>query len=507
MQNRNNSSQFILSVIFSLMAVIINYGISFFITPYITENIGTEAYGFVNLAKTFAGYASIITVAINGFAARYVSIEYHKGNYKEANKYFSSIFWGDFIVAAVLLGLFGCIIYKLENFISIPESLVNDVKLLFLLDVINLLSLSLGTVFMISTTIINRLDISGIIKSLSYITEALFLAIVFRLRVPKVYYIGLGLILSSFVLVALNMMVTHKYTPELKVERKSFSKSAVITILKSGVWNSINNLGGTLHSGLDLLITNIMLSPLMAGQLAIIKTITVVFTTLFQLIAQPFQPLQLKYYALGDKPKLIDSFIIAMKVDGLFSNLLAAGFAVFGAAFYSLWVPSEDSSVLQLLTIITIAGTLTEGATYPLFYSYTLTVKNKIPCFVTLGSGVLNLISMYILIKFFNMGLSVVVGTTAVVSIFGNFIFTPLYAAHCLNIKPTSFFPTIIKHSLSAVTMIILFNFTKKIIYPQKWLELTCVAILCSAIGIIVHCIIVLSKEDRRMIKKILFNR
>lgn len=80
---RSTSKQFVVSVIFSFMAVAVNYIISLILTPYITENIGTEAYGFVSLAKTFANYASIFTVALNSFSARYISIEYHKGNLKK----------------------------------------------------------------------------------------------------------------------------------------------------------------------------------------------------------------------------------------------------------------------------------------------------------------------------------------------------------------------------------------------------------------------------------------
>lgn len=88
----NKSKQFISSVFLSLLAVGLNYVITLLLTPYIVGNIGTEAYGFVSLAKTFANYALIFTTALNTFAARFISIEYFNRNTKKAQQYFNSVF-------------------------------------------------------------------------------------------------------------------------------------------------------------------------------------------------------------------------------------------------------------------------------------------------------------------------------------------------------------------------------------------------------------------------------
>ena len=49
------------------IAVVLSYLINFFLTPFITDTAGTEAYGFVTLAKTAVNYISIITVAFTAF--------------------------------------------------------------------------------------------------------------------------------------------------------------------------------------------------------------------------------------------------------------------------------------------------------------------------------------------------------------------------------------------------------------------------------------------------------
>ena len=500
MAARSTSKQFVVSVFFSSFAVALNYLISLVLTPFITENIGTEAYGFVSLAKTFANYASIFTVALNAFPARYISIEYHKGNKKKANVYYNSVFIADIILAIVIIGIAVVIITNLNRFLMIPEDLIGDVKKLFLLDTINFLILSCGTVFMTATTIKNRLEMGSIARAISYIAEAVFLFIAFSLLTPRVYYVGIGLIVSSCVILLINIGLTARLTPDLKVQRGYFSIEAVKSILSAGIWSSVNSLGNTLNTGLDLLVSNMMLSALAAGQLAIVKTISTIFTTLFQLVATAFQPMQLKYYANNDKKLLISSFKLGIKLNGMISNIAFAGFTVFGAVYYKLWTPSQDIGVLQTVTIVTIIGSIIEGAVYPLYYGYNLTVKNKIPCFITILSGLMNVLGMYVLIEFFDTGIYAVVLTTTVLTWLVNFVFNPLYVSYCLKIRLTTFYPTLFRHIVSSVLLLAVFSVIRKIYYPNSWIGLIMVALVCAIIGAILHALIVFDSEDRKMI-------
>ncbi len=502
MSEKNASKQFVVTVLFSFFAVALNYIISLVLTPYITENIGTEAYGFVSLAKTFADYASIFTIALNSFSSRYISVEYYKGNKKKANIYFNSVFIADVVMAVAILLIAVVVIARLDSFLSIPKNLVSSVKKLFLLDTINFLILSCGTVFMTATTIKNRLELGSCAKAISYVAEALFLLITFSLLTPNVYYVGIGLIVSSCVIVALNFVITRKYTPELKLKRGFFSANAVKKLLGAGIWSSVNSLGNTLNTGLDLLVSNVMLSALASGQLAIVKTISTIFLTLIQLVATAFQPMQLRYYAEGNKNQLIKSFKLGIKLNGLVSNIAFAGFTVFGAVYYKLWTPGQDIGVLQTLSVITIIGSVIEGAIYPLYYGYNLVVKVKIPCFVTIFSGLLNVLGMYVLIKYTHMGIYAVVATTTVLTWIVNFGFNPLYLSYCLKVKMTTFYPTLLRHIISSIVLLLTFYGVSRFLYPTTWLELIAVAVICTIIGSVVHMTIVMDKGEIKMVFK-----
>ncbi len=83
----------------------------------------------------------------------------------------------------------------------------------------------------------------------------------------------------------------------------------------------------------------------------------------------------------------------------------------------------------------------------------TLTVKTKIPCFLTIASGLLNVGSMYVLLKYTNLGAYAVVLTTVVIMTIMNLTFNPIYSAKCLNESPAIFYSVIIRHLVSVVIM------------------------------------------------------
>lgn len=480
--------------------MILSFLINFILTPYITKTIGTEAFGFVSLANNFTSYAVIITIALNSYAARYITIEYHRDNKVCANQYYSSVFFADIFLASIIFIISSLFILNLEKVLNISIGLIISVKVLFFLIFVNFYLITVGNVFTTATYIKNRLDLTGIFKVISNIIEIFIFLILFSFGSPNICYIGIGILISSIVVVFTNYMLTRKLTPDLKLNVKNFSFTSVKILVFNGVWNSINSLGNTLNSGLDLIICNLMLSALSMGQLAIAKSISVIFTSLYQLISQPFQPLFLKSYADNKKGQLIKDLKFSMKLSGFFSNLAFAGFVGLGVAYYKLWIPNQNINLIYKLTVITILTSVLEGAVNPLYYIYTLTVKNKIPCIITIIGGLLNIGGMYLLIKYTNLGVYAIVWTTAVILTFINLVTNPLYMTYCLKVKWYTFYPSIFEHIFSCIVMSVVFKVISNLINPQTWIALIFTALLCCIVGAVIHIFIVLNSSEKKRI-------
>lgn len=506
LNKENATKQISLTLFLSVVAMAINYMISFILTPYITTNMGAEAFGFVSLAKTISNYGIIATGCLNAFAARYITIAYHKDDIIKANTYFSSVVFANLglLIITMLFEIF--FICKLQVFIKIPTDLLYDVKVLFALDITNYMMLALTNTFTVAAYIKNKLGSVEINNIIAYLTQVVVLIVLYKFFPIRVYYVGIGLFISTLILFILNTKLAKKYTPDLYAKKEMFSWDAVKKLVVSGVWNSINSVGNLLNSGLDLWVSNLMLSALEMGNLSIVKTVSTILSSLEQLLSRPFQPYLLKYYSKRDLDGVVRVFKFEIMFSGYFSSIIFAGLLTFGTIYYKLWTPTQDNLLLYNITVVTAIGFLFEGIVQPLFYTYTLTLKNKIPCYVTIGSGILNVIGMYVLLRYTNLGLYAVVGTTTALGFITFLVFTPLYSSHCLEIKWSVFYPCILRVLGAAAIITIVLRLLFLNIMPSTWFGLIISALFAFIIGIPIFIFTVLRKEDRVLIKNKLKN-
>ena len=381
--NKNNL-RIATAIIVSGLGVFISYLINFLLTPYITDNIGIEAYGFVSLAKNFVNYAQIATIAITSFVVRYISVSYHERKMQEANEYYSTSVIACVALAGVIFISALLLITKIDLLLNVPQNLIFSVKLLFLIVFLNFVLTTATTPFTTAAYIKNRLDITGIIKIIAYLVDAGVMVILFINCTPNVWFVGMGSLAASVVTFICTYILSKKLVPELVFNKDFFSVSKLKNLVGNGIWNSLNSLGNELNSGLDLIISNLFLNGVATGQIAVVKTIGTMFSMLYEVVYQPFQPNLIKAYASGDVNIFINEQKKAMRICGYFSNVAFAGFVALGGLYYKLWLPSEDTKLLHMLTIVTVLGSVTAGVMRPIYYVYTLTLKNKLPCWITI---------------------------------------------------------------------------------------------------------------------------
>ena len=504
MSNRKRVAK---AIVFSAIASLIAYLINFFLTSYITKHVGIDAYGFVTVSRTFINYASIITTAFTVFIVRYISINYHQNEMREANAYFASSIKACIVISSIILGASLIIVLFLERILVIPERLVNSVKLLFVLMFSGFCFTTITTPFQSAAYIKNRLDISSIARISSYIIESVVLVILFYCFDANLFFVGVGSLSAAILIFVFNYVMAKKLTPELTYDSALVSASKIKNLVKNGIWSSVNQLGNVLNSGLDLLIANLFLSGVEMGQIAVAKTIGSIFSTLISVIYQPLHPQMLKNYSSGNTDVFMKNLTKSMKLCGFFGALFYSGFFSLGLLYFKLWLPGEDSLLLHRLTLLTVLNYVTESVVMPLYYVSTLTVKNKVPCWVTIGGGVLNVLAMYVLLKFTNIGVYGVVITTAVIMISINLFFNPLYAAWCLksNSKPVYF--VIIRHILACGCMILAFKGIGHVLMPNNWAFLILSAILMTVIGVLIYIPIVCNKSELLYFKNLLIKK
>ena len=128
MKNESTFKQSALNLTFNIASMAVSMGLSFWITPYLTNSIGSEAYGLIPLTQQFINYLTVITVSITSISGRFFSIARRRGSQREAQEYFSSTLYATVIVCALLLVPFIVSVFAIDKIINIPDGFLRDVQ-------------------------------------------------------------------------------------------------------------------------------------------------------------------------------------------------------------------------------------------------------------------------------------------------------------------------------------------------------------------------------------------
>lgn len=493
-------------VYLNMIANVLSFGvsliISFFLTPYITGNVGIEAYGLIGLANSFTGYITIITSALNSMASRFIIIELHKNRHEKANVYFSSVLIVNFVFAMCLLIPSICLVLNID-ILNISKSLLFDARITFVLIFTNFIIGLIGSFYSIVLYTKNMLW-KGSFRTLeANLIRVAVIVLLFYLLKPKVYFVVIATLICTLYPLFFNVFYTKKYLPELKVKLSCLSFKAIKELITSGIWNSITKLSQILLDGLDLLLSNIFVSGEMTGNVSISKTIPALFTSMVAILSDSFYPKMLEEYSKNKIKELIETIKFSIKVLSSISGICLSMLMVYSVDFYKLWIPSADAYLLSKLTILATGTVLISGCIYSLFSVFSLTNKVKTNSLVLLFTGVLSTATTFLCLKYTNLGVFAIVGVSSIFGIIRNLVFTPVYAAKCLNISKMTFYPVLLKNLLNVVVLIVVENVIKHFIVPSSWGMLVVNGLISVVIGILITVLLMYSKDE----KKLLFSK
>ncbi|HBN57460.1 MAG TPA: hypothetical protein DD414_11865, partial [Lachnospiraceae bacterium] len=206
-----------------LLAFAVNMGISFFLAPIIEAQIA-NTYGFIDLANKFVLYAQVVVSALNTMASRFVTIHIHRDEKQEANEYFSSVFFGNVIMAGIFLipALVIVIFMGSMPFLNVPENLLKDVQLLWAFVFGNFFLSIITSVYGVSTYAANRLDLTSIRTMYADILRIFFLFVTFTVWKPTLWFVGAASLLSTSYIAFWNRRFTYQLLPGIRVRREYF---------------------------------------------------------------------------------------------------------------------------------------------------------------------------------------------------------------------------------------------------------------------------------------------
>ncbi len=496
--SHSTSKQITINMFFSVVAFVISLAISFFVTPYITGQFGSEAYGFVKLADDFTRYAALFSVALNSMASRFLILQRERGDLAGAQKYFSSITLANIVMSAVMaVPSLICVIY-LEKFLNIPPELVSEVKLTFAITFAGFLLTFLFMTYGNCYYLTNKLNLNAIRESIATILRAALILALSSIAVLRISYLTLASLVVICFSILYNLYHTRKLTPEFRFRFSDFEWKKLWEVLSAGIWNSAIRLSNILSSGLDLLLTNTMVSSQMMGYLSLAKTIPLLVANFSETVAQVFVPNLMTLYARGDMEGLKKATKTAVKVMCLFISIPNAILITMGTAFFGLWLPGEPAELINLLAVLTIITTCATGPAQPLYAIFVIMNKVRQDTIVSSIRGFASVLVTYLCLRTTGWGVYAVVGVGLVSTLIITLGYHIPYAAKHMGLPKRTFFPEVgISIISTAILCAVGYGVKSVIAVDASWLMWFASACLTGILGLIINAMLVLNKEER----------
>lgn len=503
----SRNKQNVINISASIVNMLITTLISFCLSPYIVKNIGVEANGFVTLANSFITYATLASTALNSMGSRFLMIAYYNDEKEKVEKYYSSLFFADLILAWILGSMGAVCVWRLEFILEIPKILVSDVKLLFGILFLNFVLATTITVWNTGPYIKNRLYLDSLTTAVNSVIRAIVILGLFLCLEPSVCFVGVGTLAGGVVGYTLRFFYKKYLFSDLKAKINNFSFSIIKELVSSGIWNSISSLGTILTSSLDLLVANLFVGATAMGVLSVAKMMPTFVSSLISTIAAVFTPSLIIDYAKGKKEGVVNTINQSSKIISVICSLPLGFLIVYGKEFYLLWQPSQDAELLYSLSIITILGRVFFTGTEPLFNVFTVVNKVKQNSVVTLLNGFISILITYICVRNTNWGVYAIAGVSVVCCFLKNMLFVIPYSAKYLGLKKKTFYNTVVYSIVCCVVLCMFGSIEKMIVEGETWLELIFAGIIFAVGGFIITTILILNKREREYLFGLVKNK
>lgn len=484
----------------SVVGFALGLGITFVLTPYVVDKLGTSAYGFIGLSNNLISYTSILTVAVNALSTRFVMVAFHSGDIEKANNYLCSVFFANLAICSVLLLGFSIVDFYLQHLINIPDDLVRDVKILFIMLALSTCCGMLTGILGIGVGLRNQMYRGNIVNMFAGMLRAALIFALFGFLPPKLWYYGLTALVMSIYQIYRNCYFLRTLTPELKIRPSYFNLRDLWEIIKAGSWTIVTRLSGMLSNGFNLLLANLFVSAKAMGVLSIAQTIPGIVMSFMGTLTSNFTPELTRNYASGSKESLSDNLFQSLRICGFISVFPLGIFFAYGNIFYRLWLPNENSNWLYILSCAGTFEMIFAMPLEPLWQVFTITNKIKRPSLNLLYNSICTFVvifaSMYI-VKDGDLRILILAATKSAFATFRSVTFLPIYAAKCLALNRGCFHPFVLKSALNLALVISLSILFKVFFMGSGWGSLFIGAVFTVLIGLITSSLIILKKSDR----------
>lgn len=271
----------------------------------------------------------------------------------------------------------------------------------------------------------------------------------------------------------------------------------------------ISNISNLLLNGLDLLFSNWFISSAIMGRLSLAKQIPLALSSALGVFSNIFSSALTKSFVVDGDEGIINEAYSQLRILTFFFTVPYAGLIAYGENFLHLWLSNTNYSMTQIeeiytLMLLVLLDIIISTYMYSIHSIFIALDKVRVYSIVLFIASVVSMTSTLFLLKFTNLGVYAIAGTSTVVLGFTHGIIVPGVAGKLLN-KPIWLFW---KSELNSWTLLfivyIVFVLLRFVLNLSSWSLFGISIMIAGVIGYIISFFIILNKAERLEIKKLI---
>lgn len=460
----NAKKYFSLNVTTNLLVVLLGGIIGVFMTPFFISRLGVDNYSVIPLLTSFIAYIGFFTSIITTSVGRFCSISFNTGDEKSLNNYLSTAVFS-LLFIAILFSIFSSVLmHNLSVFIDIPNDILSETKMLFLLNVCSFGCVAISVPFYVSSFLTHNFYIQNTFKLLTRLLQPLLVLSFFFLLSPSVLYVGFSNLLVNFLYMLSSIVIFKRLLPNAAISARSFDWQCFKKMSTMGSWSLLNGLGALLYTNIDLILISYFLGATACGKYAPLVQILMLFTLITDSLSSVLTPVIYEYIAAREYKLAMTQTCRAIRYIGSFMVLPVSILAVYSSEILVFWLGEEYSEMAPVL-ILLLMPAITSHPVRPVMAISRAVNKVKYPAIASLFGGFLNLFLSILFLKYTTIGVFGVGIATIFCLVLKNLIFTCSYSSIIINMPINSFFKPVLLN-------IFLFVVTSATYYLAKYLLL-----------------------------------
>ncbi len=415
-------------------ALLLNLVISFFLAPFVVNQLGSVYYGIWVIMMQLTGYLYLLDFGVRESVIRYVSKHDAKDELPQIEQVINAALRIYGCVSLICLVFAGIAAYFFPFIFTITEDAVSVARHVVVITGVNMAQFFLFNVYVGMLMGIQRFDIFNKISIIFSIIRVIL--IVFLLNK------GYGILALAYIQLAVNFfsnaavyLSCQKQMPTkiyLKITTSSF-KTTVTTLVNYSFFVLLNNICQKIIFYTDALIIGLFLPPSAITYYAIAGNLIEYLRKFVISMASVFNPLTSELDSRNQPEKIQNILIMGTKVSLLLGTPICIVYFFLGQRFIELWMGHEfGSPAASVLTILAVTHLLSLPHFTISSILYGLS-RHHIIAYVRVFEAVANLGLSLILIQYYGI-VGVALGT-AIPHIISVTLILPIVIARILKLS------------------------------------------------------------------------